>query len=151
MDRWHVNAIILAHVNRVFAAASFGAGSSADINDGTMVSLLGNLLWAASPYVAHNRTDEAMMAFGGAIAGTMGPAFVARQEGQGDPNESAEVEFREHHDELVELVWRSLVTAGLHQNGSFAAVNAHAWQLLFPQLRYEQSFRALARQIAELR
>lgn len=150
MDRWHVNAIILAHVNRVFSAASFVAGGSGDISEGTTISLLGNLLWAASPYVAHNKTDEAMLAFGGAIAGTMGPAFVGSHDDQGDRNEAAEVEFHERHDQLVELVWRSLVAAGLDQTGSYSAVNAHVWQVLFPKLRYEQSFRGLARQIATL-
>lgn len=148
MDRWHVNAIVLSHVNRVFAAASFVASSSADVDEGTMVSLMGNLLWAASPYASNDVTEEALMAFGGAVAGTLGPAFVGHR--HGGTNEVAEVEFREQHDQLVEYVWASLVEAKLDKSSSFAAVNAHVWNVLFPNLRYEQSFRALARQIATL-
>jgi hypothetical protein len=148
MDRWHLNAIILSHVNRVFAAASFVASSSADVDEGTMVSLMGNLLWASSPYLADDAGEEAMMAFGGAVAGTLGPAFVGHR--GGSSNDAAEVEFRNRHDDLVEMVWDSLVEAGLDRSDSYATVNAHVWGVLFPQLRYAQSFRALARQIAQL-
>lgn len=148
LDRWHLNAIILSHVNRVFAAASFVASSSADVDEGTMASLMGNLLWAASPYISEDTSEEALMAFGGALAGTLGPAFVGHR--GGEANDAAEVAFRKGHDELVEMVWDSLVEAGLDKHGSYAAVNAHVWRALFPKLRYEQSFRALARQIAAL-
>jgi len=148
MDRWHLNSIILSHVNRVFAAASFVASSSADVDEGTVTALMGNLMWAASSYASDSKAEEALMAFGGALTGTLGPAFVGHRDAEG--KDAAELEFLQRHDELVELCWQSLVKAGLHTSKSYAAVNAHVFRVLFPRLRYEQSFRALARQIAQL-
>jgi hypothetical protein len=148
MDRWHLNGIILSHVNRVFAAAAFVAREKADGDEARMVSLVGNLTWALSPYVTEDRSDEALMAIGGALAGTLGPSLID------DPVDAAyeDVEnlVRRYHDQLVEFVWGTLVEVGLDKSGSFSAVNAHVWRVLFPQLRYEQSFRALARQISTL-
>ena len=41
MDRWHLNGIILSHVNRVFAAAAL-ATEGANGDEATMVSLMGD-------------------------------------------------------------------------------------------------------------
>jgi hypothetical protein len=131
----------------VFAAASVAA-SSKTLEPGTIVSLLGNLMWAASSYVTKDRTQEATMAFAGAIAGTLAPSFL----GGGDDETSAalragEREFFARHDDLVDAVWEALGAAGLHQSSSCAAVNAYVWEFLFPQLTYEQSLSELAEQI----
>ncbi len=148
MDRWHLNGIILSHVNRVFAAATFAAGDGAGVDDGTIVSLLGNLTWAVSPYVAEDSGKEGLLAVGGALAGTLGP--VLSGERRGGSYDDVENLVRHYHDQLVEFVWGSLVEAGLDEGGSYSAVNAHVWRVLFPKLEYEQSFSALARQISRL-
>ncbi len=59
-----------------------------------------------------------------------------------------EREFHARHDELVEKVWESLGKAGLRTGKSFAAVNAHVWEVLFPALRYDQCLHELAIEIA---
>ena len=79
-------------------------------------------------------------------AKTLGPALVGDH--AGGPWDEVENLVRRYHDPLVERVWDSLVEAGLDESGSWSAVNAHVWRVLFPGLRYEQSFRALARQIS---
>ncbi len=149
MDRWHLNGIILSHVNRVFAAAALVAKERANGDEATLVSLMGNLTWAVSPYLTEDRGTEALTALGGALAGTLGPALVADL-GGGAYYDDVENLVRRYHDQLVEFVWNSLVEVGLDTSGSYSAVNAHVWQVLFPELKYEQSFRALARQIASL-
>lgn len=146
MDRWHLNAIILSHVNRVFAAATM-ASSSVVVDTGTVVGLMGNLLWAASPYVSDNPKEEATMAFAGALVGSLGPALAAQGE---DAISAAEQEFFARHDELVDAVWRVLEERGMTRSKSYAAVNGAVWSLLFPALRYEQSLSELAAQIASL-
>ena len=146
MDRWHLNAIILAHVNRVFAAATM-ASSSTVIDTGTVVGLMGNLLWAASPYVSDNPKEEATMAFAGAMVGSLGPALAAQGE---DAISAAEREFFTRHDELLESVWAKLKAEGLDKSKSPAAVNARVWTLLFPNLRYGLSLSELAAHIAAL-
>jgi len=149
MDRWAVNAIILSHVNRVFAAASLAVNTEA-LDPGTLVSLLGNLTWAASAFTAKDREEEATMAFAGALAGSLGPTLLASQSEASATLRACEREFLLRHDELVEIAWNSLGAAGLRSSNSCAAVNAHVWELLFPQLRYQQSVGELARQIASL-
>jgi hypothetical protein len=146
MDRWHLNAIVLAHVNRVFAAATMASASTV-VDTGTVVGLMGNLLWAASPYVSDNPTEEATMAFAGAMVGSLGPALAAQGE---DAISAAEREFFARHDELVDQVWERLRAEGLDKSKSFAAVNARVWALLFPSLRYEQSLSELAAEITRL-
>ena len=146
MDRWHLNAIILAHVNRVFAAATMASASTV-IDTGTVVGLMGNLLWAASPYVSDNPKEEATMAFAGAMVGSLGPALAAQGE---DAISAAEREFFTRHDELLEAVWTKLKAEGLDKSKSAAAVNARVWTLLFPNLRYGLSLSELAANIAAL-
>lgn len=148
MDRWHLNGIILSHVNRVFAAAALAAGIRNDDDEGTLVSLMGNLTWAVSPYVSEDLGEEALLAIGGALAGTLGPALVGDRHGVS--YDDVENLVRHYHDQLVESVWNSLVEAGLDEGGTYSAVNAHVWRMLFPRLEYEQSFGALARQISSL-
>ena len=146
MNRWHVNGIVLSHVNRVFAAATM-ASASAVIDKGTVVGLLGNLLWAASPYVSDDPKEEATMAFAGALAGSLGPALAVQGE---DAVSAAEREFFARHDQLVDAVWARLREDGVREDSSCHAVNKRVWQLLFPELRYEQSLSELAQQIASL-
>lgn len=149
MDRWALNAIILSHVNRVFAAASLAVTTEA-MDPGTLVSLLGNLVWASSSFAAKDREEAATMAFAGAIAGSLGPTLLASESEASATLRACEREFLLHHDELVEQAWNSLGAANLRGSSSCAAVNAHVWELLFPQLRYQQSIGELARQIAAL-
>ena len=123
------------------------ASASAVIDKGTVVGLLGNLLWAASPYVSDDETEEATMAFAGAVAGSLGPALAVQGE---DAVSAAEREFFTRHDQLVDAVWARLREDGVKDNSSPHAVNKRIWQLLFPELRYEQSLSELAQQIASL-
>lgn len=146
MNRWHVNGIVLSHVNRVFAAATM-ASASAVVDKGTIIGLLGNLLWAASPYVSDDTSEEATMAFAGAMAGSLGPALAVQGE---DAISAAEREFFARHDQLVDAIWARLREDGVSDASSCHAVNRRVWQLLFPELRYEQSLSELAAQIARM-
>ncbi len=148
MDRWAVNAIVLSHVNRVFTAASLAA-SGGGLDPGSIAALLGNLLWAASPYASRDRTEEALMAFAGAITSSVAPSLLVRGDDETRAALSAaEREFFARHDELVDAACEALAAAGLQRSTSCAAVNAFVWEFLFPRLRYGQSLPELAQEIA---
>ncbi len=145
MDQWAVNAIVLHHLSRFFTAATM-AGESLGASQGALASLLGNLSWAASPFYAKDREEQAAMAFGGALLGAFGPEVGERSAAVAEELGSLESAFLARQDLIVQAALRSLGEAGLLE-ASPAAVNEHVWKLLFPRLDYRQSLGDLVAQL----
>ncbi len=150
LSRWELNAIVLCHVQRFFAAANQVVNGWEDPNlalERTLVSLAGNLLWVRSSFDAQSEEESEAMATVGALAGTFGGAIPAAQ----DPREQALLLLDSLERQCLESV--DLILADLQQSLaqrqplSSRQVNRLVWERLFPQYPYECGSEELKRRI----
>jgi hypothetical protein len=139
MTRWDLNAVVLCHCQRYFAAVTAAIQGWQDPGDqelGQLASLLGNVLWARSAYVGLDRAREQALSVGGAVVGTIGGRLGELSD---DPRAQAlalvaaeERLVLEQHDELLAGLAAELVGQSMTP-GEF---NRWVWERLFPQYPY---------------
>ena len=142
---WDLNAIVLAHTQRFFQAVTCVVDNWVDPDRaflGSVTALLGNLVWAASSFQAKDIEQEKAMAYGGALAGTLGgdlPAGDSLFEQQAELILAAqERQLYTNFDQLLKHLQAQLKAEGLG-NKSPAKVNAWVWERLFPHYTYGMS------------
>jgi hypothetical protein len=138
-DSWAINGIVLAHLNRFSFAASKATQAVHD-RAGSLLGLVGNLTWAASPFGGGGRQQEAGMALLGALLGSLGPDAAGNAAAPA-PLAALEREFFSLHDQILTHVENALALEGPL---SPAQVNRRVWEIMFPQLPYGTSLDELA-------
>jgi len=153
---WHLNAIVLCHLNRFFQAAASVVHEWRDTDRdllGALLTLSGNMLWARSSFEAQSREQERSMAYTGAVVSSVADKAVA---GTGDLRKqqalallaSAELEIHETHDGLLTMLMKELQAAGL-AHAAPGRVNAAVWSILFPSYPYACSYNELTEAIRQ--
>jgi hypothetical protein len=154
LTTFHLNAIVLCHLNRFFHAATQVVRTWREADRdllGAMLNLSGNMLWARSSFEARSRAEERSMAYTGAAVSSVAERVIGSADNQKKQQAlavlaSLERELHERHDALLVVLLKELQAAGL-TNASPATVNAAVWSLLFPSYPYACSHDELAEAI----
>ena len=131
---WDLNPIVLSHTQRFFQSVTYVVDNWQHPDRaflGSIVALLGNLAWAASAFHADTVDQEKAMAYGGALAGTLGGDIPA---GDTALEEAAEAILAAQERQLFGA-WDALLehlATEAPQGASPAALNAWVWDKLFP-------------------
>jgi hypothetical protein len=135
MDSWQLNPVVLCHLQRYFAALTAVVQSWEDPGDrelAELTTLLGNVMWAKSGFVAQDREHEAAMAMGGAVAGTLG-GRVARLSSDRREQALALIVAEERRVwASYDLLLRGLAEELGERSLEPGQLNAWVWGRLFP-------------------
>jgi hypothetical protein len=154
INPFHLNAIVLCHLNRFFHAATQVVRTWCETDRdllGAMLTLSGNMLWARSPFEAGDRGEERAMAETGAAVSSVADRVITSVDNKKKQQAlevlaSLERALHERHDVLLVVLLKELQAAGL-TNASPATVNAAVWSVLFPSYPYACSHEELAEAI----
>ncbi len=142
MTPWDLNAVVLCHTQRWFAAVTAVVQAWRDPGDrelAELTTLLGNAMWAHSGFVAESREHEHAMAWTGAMAGTLGGKLADlsrdRREGALALVSAQERALRELDDQLLTVLLAELGDRQLTPG----QLNRWVWQRLFPHDPYASS------------
>lgn len=141
--RWDLNPIVLCFFSKFFRAANSAVEqweNDEKGKQGTMLSLAGNVLWAQSPYISGNESEEEMLAMLGALAGTIGDKV-----GEGnEPSRGAQITEllaqQERNlllgiDEVLDGLLDEMRAEGL-KDPSPGETDQWIWEHLFPSYPY---------------
>ncbi len=138
---WDLHTVVLHHTRLFFDAAAQVVGEWRDAESeqiGTLLGLVGNLLWARSEYDAVNRGDEETVAFGGAVLGTVGPDLMAAE----SPAKAAAMALLAEQErsltEQMDAVLKALQAelARSRDVSTPGQLDRWVWERLFPEVPY---------------
>lgn len=152
-SQWELNAVVLHHSQRFFNSVFLVIQRWEDPDKaflGSLIALVGNVLWAQSPYVTRGPGEEEVYALAGALAASVGEKMGdAENEARWLAHEIVsrnERRFLDRHDELLERL-----QAELSDMEPFSptpvAVNRWIWNRLFPGFPYDAGQAELQRAI----
>ena len=154
ISEWALNAIVLNHVHRFFAAATVAVVDwDRDLkeDEGTKLAVVGNVLWVESGFLASTDAGEEMLGLVGALAGSLGSAI---SEGGGVTTERMLQVLTEQEQKAlgeVDVIVANLMTRLENtqvQCESLGAVNDFVWKNLFPGFSWPTSALGLRAEIS---
>ncbi|HAA57919.1 MAG TPA: hypothetical protein DCE42_24355 [Myxococcales bacterium] len=151
-SKWHINSIMLQHSQRFFTAAYLECSTQLVVSQDTnrlALALVGNVLWAKSPYVTENPQDEHNTAMLGALMSSLATPFLPEQTGWQTTVVGAlgdiERQLQTHWDDILEHIWQQLQDEDL----SYQATNQRVWECMFSEYEYPANQSSLQGQIRQ--
>ncbi len=142
-NHWELNAIVLHHSQRFFDAVNQVIERWSDPDEarlGSLIALVGNVLWAQSPYITRGPAEEETFALAGALAATvgekMGGVEVEARLLAREIVSRNERRLRARHDDIVEQLLTELRTEQ-PPDPTPGTINRWVWDRMFPGFSFD--------------